>query len=191
VRRVAAVACCLLLSAGCAANIEVGPPPGQPTCADLGRQESDVLVLVAQSVPTASWLPCVRSLPVGWNFQHLDVQRGRTLIRLGATDREGDHVVTVRLTADCDVGGAVKATGEQPALQRYEHVARSAPGYLADWYYRFAGGCVTYHFDLKGRAGAEAASAVSAGLGFVSRDAVAAVVSERSDGRLTLDPGGA
>ena len=69
-------------------------------------------------------------------------------------------------------------------------MAHVDPGYLADRYFVFAGGCITYHLDMGGRAAGESVAAISAGLGFVDRSTVAAAVRDRSHGRLTLDPPG-
>jgi hypothetical protein len=186
----AAVGCCLLLSAGCAANLEVGNPAGSPDCPSAGGPVTDPLVLIAQSVPTAAWLPCLRALPVGWSYRHLEAQSGRSRAILSASDTKGDHQVDVILQPSCDVAGASEVNSGSPGLRRYDRQDGAAPGYHADRYYVFPGGCITHHFDLNGPVGAEAAIAVSAGLGFVSRDTVAAAVSKRSGGRLTLDPGG-
>jgi len=187
---VAVFGCFLLLSTGCMSNVQIGTPSGEPDCASPEGQVSDAVVLVAQSVPSAQLLPCLRALPVGWIFHMLDAQRGRTQVLLSSGDRDGEHKLTLVLAGSCDVTGAREVPSDQPNTRRYDRVTRVAPGYLADRYYVFAGGCVTHRFDLRGRAGAEAAAAISAGLGFVSRSTVAAAVSERSHGRLTLDPEG-
>jgi hypothetical protein len=188
-RLVAVLGCWVLLSTGCT-GLQVGAPNDVPDCASPDRQVGEALVLVAQSVPSAQLLPCLRSLPVGWIFHMLDVQRGRTRVLLSSGDRDGEHAVALVLEGSCDVAGAREMPSEQPGTRRYDRVLHVIPGYRADRYYVFPGGCVTRRFDLRGRAGAEAAEVVSAGLGFVSRSTVAATVSERSHGRLTLDPEG-
>jgi hypothetical protein len=180
----------LLLSAGCMGNIQVGAPPGEPDCAGPDGRVNDAVVLVAQSVPSAQWLPCLGELPVGWNFQRLEAQSGRTRVLLVTGDRDGEHEVTVTLAATCDIAGAGEVPSDRPGIRRYDRVATADHGYLADRYYVFSGGCVTHHFDLRGRAGAQATAAISAGLGFVSRSAAADAIRERSHGRLTLDPPG-
>jgi hypothetical protein len=62
------------------------------------------------------------------------------------------------------------------------------PGYVGDRYYTFEGGCVTYHFNLRGTTRGEPLAGVAQGVGFVSRDTVRQLVSAASDGRLSLDP---
>jgi hypothetical protein len=189
-RLVAAVGCCLPLAAGCMGNIQIGTPSGMPGCTSPDGRVADSEILVAQSVPSAQLLPCLRSLPVGWSFRRLEVQSGRTQVQIGSSDLDGDHRVTVALEAGCDVAGAPELASDLPGARRYDRVAAADTGYLADRYYVFQGGCISYHFDLHGRAGADAGAAVAAGLGSISRSSVAAAVRDRSHGRLTLDPGG-
>ncbi len=187
-RRAAVLLGCLLLSAGCLGNVEVGVPPGMPACAWPENKVGSGLLLVAQSVPTAQWLPCVRALPVGWTFEGLDAQNGWSEIRVGSTDREGDDSVRIRLERSCDVGDARAASSDQPGTRRYDGVSPVRVGYRADRYYVFPGGCVTYHIDFTGRIRAGAEAEVSAALGLVSRSSVADAVEQHTDGRLTLDP---
>jgi hypothetical protein len=188
--RAAVLGCCLLLSTGCLGPVQIGTPSGEPGCASPDGEVGEAMILVAQSVPSAQLLPCLRALPVGWIFHMLDAQHGRTRVLLSAGDRDGEHKVTLLLEASCDVAGAREVSSGQPGARRYDRVSPVTAGYRADRYYVFAGGCVTHRYDLRGRAGAEAADALSAGLGFVSRSTVAATVNQRSHGRLTLDPEG-
>ena len=52
---------------------------------------------MAQSVPTATWVPCIRTaLPLGWNFHHLDARNGVARFWLDS-DRDGQQAVEVRL----------------------------------------------------------------------------------------------
>jgi hypothetical protein len=189
-RVVAALGCCLPLAAGCSGNVQIGTPSGMPNCTSPDGGIADAEILVAQSVPSAQLLPCLRSLPVGWSFRRLEVQSGRTRVLVGSSDMDGDHQVTVALEASCEAAGAPEVASDLPGARRYDRVAAAEAGYSAARYYVFQGGCITYHFDLHGRAGADAGAAVAAGLGLVSRSTVAAAVRERSHGRLTLDPGG-
>jgi tRNA A-37 threonylcarbamoyl transferase component Bud32 len=72
---------------------------GDLACTDLEPQW-----LLAQSVPSASLVPCVGSLPVGWSFGEVDVNDGRSVISLNH-DRAGTDVLVVQLTAACDTRG--------------------------------------------------------------------------------------
>jgi hypothetical protein len=185
-RRVLAVLTLALAAGGCVNAQLVGNATGLPRCAPEGDGVPGGMVLMAQSVPTARWLPCLRQLPVGWYFVAFDVRDGQTSLRLGS-DREGTEAVTVLVRPSCDLTGAAEVPSEWPELRRYERVTRVSSGYGAERHYTFTGGCVTYRFDLRGTSRAEAVAVVTDSLGFVSRQSVARQVRERSDGRLELD----
>src|SRR5829696_567869 len=72
---------------------------GDLACTDLEPQW-----LLAQSVPSASLVPCVRSLPAGWSVAQVTVNNGRSVIPLNH-DRAGTSVLVVRLAAGCDPRG--------------------------------------------------------------------------------------
>ncbi|MGH2813654.1 MAG: hypothetical protein ACRDLC_00710, partial [Actinomycetota bacterium] len=74
---------------------------------NLGCADLEPLWLQAQSVPSASLVPCVRSLPVGWTLANVTVNDGRSVLTLDH-DRAGDRALVVRLTAACDPSGAVE-----------------------------------------------------------------------------------
>ena len=107
---------------------------------NVGCDDLEPLWLMAQSVPSASLVPCVRSLPVGWTVAEVAVNNGRSLITLDH-DRAGDGALVVRLTAACDPerrgGGAVRDGGRAPlpanrvAHRRVRrHLVRPVPRWL-------------------------------------------------------------
>jgi tRNA A-37 threonylcarbamoyl transferase component Bud32/membrane-associated phospholipid phosphatase len=152
---------------------------------DCGRLEP--LWLEAQSVPSASLVPCVRSLPAGWSVAEVAVNDGRSVVTLNH-DRAGSSAVVLRLTAACDPAGAVQTSSPAPGVRRYQRAERRSGEFGATWYDWFQGGCVTYRLhstsDLEGSFAAE----LPALLGFATRDALRQALRQRSDGRLWLDP---
>jgi len=174
-------------ASGCTGNADVvGEGAGLPRCAPAADTVAGGTVLVAQSVPSAAWLPCVRQVPVGWMFRGLHAKDGETVITFDS-DRDGVRALTVLLRPSCDVTGATEVPSEQPEMRRYERVTRVSRGYGGERYYTFTGGCITYRFDLHGDTRAEPIAATSESLGFVSRNSVARQVHDSSDGRLELD----
>jgi membrane-associated phospholipid phosphatase/tRNA A-37 threonylcarbamoyl transferase component Bud32 len=146
------------------------------------------LWLEAQSVPSASLVPCVRSRLPGWKVADVSVNNGRSVITLDH-DRAGRRAVLVRLTGGCDTTGAVQTLSPAEGVRRSQRVD-SAPGaFGATWYDEFPGGCVTYRLrstsDVEGWFTAELPTL----LGFTSRDTLRQALSQRSGGRLQLDPG--
>jgi hypothetical protein len=176
-----------LLLAGCSANIQLAPTVGGlPQCTPKPGKVSSGTLVMAQAVPSAQWLPCVREVPVGWSFDQLEPRDGQATFDLDS-DRDGTKALTVLLGPSCDTSGATEIPSEHPDMRRYERADRVSRGYAGQRYYVFSGGCVTYQFDLRGATRAEAVATVSEALGFVSRAALARQLYETSGGRLVLD----
>ena len=155
---------------------------------DVGCDDLEPLWLMAQSVPSASLVPCVQLLPVGWNVAQVAVNNGRSLITLNH-DRAGDRALVVRLTASCAPSGAVE--GPSPVagvrhLQRTE--SRTGGEFTATWYDQFPGGCVTSRLRLTTDPNGEFAAQAPHVLRFTTRAALGAALSQRSGGRLELNP---
>jgi len=184
VRRLAVLVCALPLLAGCV-SVELGGTDALPSCDAGGDRSSDPfsagVVLMAQSVPSASLVPCISTLPVGWSFARLHASDRGARFWLDS-DREGRSALTVAVNRTCDVRGAREAASDRSGTRRYDRVGSPRSG---DRYYLYPGGCTTYHFDLHGTTGV---AAVLTGLSFVSRAALRQMVHDYGDGRFELDP---
>jgi hypothetical protein len=123
--------------AGCATT--GGAVPG---CGDPLR-----LAVVAQSVPTASYLPCIHGLPPGWDTSGFDPTRDGTGFLLNS-DRSPGRSVTVRLTAACNVSGASPSPPRAPGVLTYTWLDSISPRFAGTLYDIFPGGCVSYRFDF-------------------------------------------
>jgi tRNA A-37 threonylcarbamoyl transferase component Bud32 len=150
-------------------------------CADL-----EPLWLQAQAVPSASLVPCVRDLPVGWALGEVTVNDGRSVIVLHH-DRAG-QAMEATLTAGCEVGGVAEAPSGQPGVRRYQLDTRQGPLLTTVRFDVFPGGCLITRITAPEVHRAEVIGGSTGILGFVSRDSLAQALSERSDGRLHLDP---
>jgi tRNA A-37 threonylcarbamoyl transferase component Bud32 len=150
------------------------------------------LWLQAQSVPSASLVPCVRSLPAGWRFANLPEGPRPSAARNGwSTFTLRKYLVgslLVRLSATCDTTGAVQRPSDQPGAQRYERTGQGRSGRAATWHTVFPGGCVTAQLDWTSAAGAGFAAEASSIIDFTTRQALRQALEERSGGRLHLDP---
>lgn len=188
--RPAALVVAAVLAAGCVAGCGSGDTTAitdQPLCHD-GAGAGNGVVLMAQSVPTASWIPCVRTaLPLGWGFHHLAARNGAARFWLDS-DRDGVQAVEVRLEASCDTSGATAIPSDRDGMRRWERVERVSPGYAGERYYLFAGGCLTFVFRLGGDSPGEALALAADAIGTVSRADLRAQVDAESGGRLSLDP---
>jgi tRNA A-37 threonylcarbamoyl transferase component Bud32 len=154
-------------------------------CGDL-----EPLLLMAQSVPSASMVPCVRSLPTGWQVTEVTANNGRSMLVLDH-DRAGERALVVRLTAACDPAGAVQGPSPTEGVRHWQRTESSTGGqFSATWYDQFPGGCVTTRLHLTSDPNGEFAAQAPQVLGFTTRASLRQALSERSDGRLRLDPEG-
>jgi tRNA A-37 threonylcarbamoyl transferase component Bud32 len=128
------------------------PTRGTVTAPMCGTKQS--MQLMAQAVPSATRLPCVASLPVGWGVSTSETIRGKANFAVGVGDGSSEPI-TVTLTESCPA----------PA-EGTEQIA-------------FEGGCVTYHSTI---AGANVPSfATGAGLAFTPRSDLIAAVDAEND----------
>lgn len=136
-----AIALALVLSAGataCSADTE-----GQPVCS---QPEDSILVLEAQSVPSATRLPCIAELPIGWRFSGSLVRDDGTTLWLDH-DRAGIHAVEVELTAGCDVSRAVEVppAPDEVGMRTYQEPVSLDP-FVGSRSLVFEGGCIVHRY---------------------------------------------
>lgn len=114
-----------------------------PRCGDAQR-----LAIVAQSVPGASYVPCLNPLPQGWDTAAFDPASGSTRFLL-QSDRAPGRPVRVELTARCRVAGASPwSTPRADGVLTYTRLTATRPSYTGTIYDVFPGGCVVYSFDF-------------------------------------------
>jgi len=184
----------LLLVAGLATSVagcssDNTAATGVPAC-PVGPTGSagNAVLLMAQSVPTASWVPCVRTaVPTGWAYLHLDARNGIATFSFDS-DLFGQPAVAVRLEPSCDISGATRVPTDREGLTRFERVQQTSPSFIGQRYYVFPGGCITFAFTVSGDSRGEPLAVATQMVGVVSRDDLRAQVHDASDGRLSLDP---
>jgi membrane-associated phospholipid phosphatase/tRNA A-37 threonylcarbamoyl transferase component Bud32 len=155
---------------------------------NLSCTHLEPLWLQAQAVPSASHVPCVRSLPVGWTVANVAVNDGRSVLTLNH-DRAGYAAMVVRLTASCAPGGAVEGPSQTTGVRHHQRIESRTGEFTVTWYDQFPGGCVTSRLHLTTDPNGELAAQAPHVLGFMTRAALREALSQRSDGRLQLDPG--
>ena len=146
------------------------------------RTENAVFVLLAQSVPTATQLPCITELPAGWSYSGSDVSSGQARFWLDS-DRAGARAVEVALRGSCDTTDAVQ---EQPApdeaeTQVFFRPTSVTPSFRGERFLLFDGGCIAYTFRFASGASSTLAIEAIEALSLVPR---ATIVREVLD-----DPG--
>ncbi len=134
-----AVAAGLLTAAACSAEMTMA----HPAC----NGEGGSWLIVAQSVPTASQVPCLDPLPHGWDIETVAIDESGTVITFNS-NRAGTIAARLRFTETCDIGDAVSTPSDHPDTERFEHIERIDPSFLATRTYRFDGGCVQWDFEF-------------------------------------------
>ena len=124
-----------------------------PSC-DTNR----TMILMAQAIPRAEQLPCIRSLPLGWSLAGAHIVSGRATFELLAIGG-GSPVVDVTLTPTCP------ATGGDAAIQTIE----------------VPGACVTYRSSLPPGVGPVPSFDSAGGLSYVPRSQLVAFVGRDED----------
>ncbi|HJW35581.1 MAG TPA: RIO1 family regulatory kinase/ATPase [Actinomycetes bacterium] len=171
--------------AGSIASNEANATPlyiSNVACTDL-----EPLWLEAQSVPSASMVPCVRFLPVGWTVSKVTVNDGQSVLTL-SHDRAGYAALVVQLTAACTPSGAVQGPSQTTGVRHYQRIESRTGEFAVTWYDQFPGGCATSQLRLMTDPNGEFAGQAPHVLGFRTRAELEQALSERSDGRLQLDP---
>jgi hypothetical protein len=192
VRRAVAAAATLALGmclAGCSSD--TAATTEQPTCTGAADDHaSNAVILMAQSVPSAGWIPCLKTtLPLGWSFHHLDARNDISRFYLDS-DRDGQLAIEVRLTRSCDSSGSTEIPSDREGMRRLERVTMTTPRFEGRRYYVFPGGCITFVFRLGGDSDnrGEPLALATQAVGAVSRADLLRQVHDDSGGRLTLDP---
>jgi hypothetical protein len=118
--------------------------PSVPQCGTARR-----LAIVAQSVPTASYVPCLVALPEGWEVSRFDAESGHTRFSL-VPDRGGRRAVDIELieAERCNVAGATPEPARSEGARTYLRLTSISPRYAGTLFDVFAGGCVRYRFDF-------------------------------------------
>jgi hypothetical protein len=111
----------------------------------------NTMVLMAQSVPSATQLPCIASLPAGWHFGGVHVKQDHSTLWLNS-DEGGPHAVeaTLEPRSACNVSGATLVPTDEIGTRRYERPQSLRPELRTTRYYIFPGGCVTYRISFTG-----------------------------------------
>ena len=135
-----------------------------PYCERLSNQ----LLLMSQSVPTASKLPCLASIPPGWSYDSLHVRDGSSEFVLGYGS-VGPRSATVTLRHRCDPSGADEVPSDEQGARRFERIRAVGANFAADRFYLFEGGCIIYRFDFFGTRSGSLVNELSLAIDFVER----------------------
>jgi tRNA A-37 threonylcarbamoyl transferase component Bud32 len=195
VRRVSLAAAMLALFAVPAVfGVVLLPAPSNPAAHAPDCGTGHTMILAAQAVPSAAFLPCIAALPPGWTAAGAEIASGQASFVLdsGSVAVPGGvqfvlgpsgqlQTVTITLTATCDIAGARQIPSSQPGMRRSERPPSLVPGYSDVRYDVFPGGCVTYRFVLAPGASPVLATTVGSAVAFIPRSELAGYV-RRTEG---------
>ena len=126
------------------------------------------MILAAQAVPSAAFLPCIAALPSGWTAANAEIASRKATFWLDS-DQAGPAAVTITLTDACDTSGTRQIPSGHPGTRLFERPASLVPQYSELRYYTFPGGCATYQFRFARGASPVLAAAAGSALAFVPR----------------------
>lgn len=157
---------------------------------NVPKCDSDELILVAQSVQGADFVPCFDHLPPGWSLDIAQVGSDGTVVVLDS-DRAGEGAATLVYAQRCDVEGFGDVPEDVGSIRRFERIGESAGAFESQQLFVFEGGCATLDFSFddfdEARTGAEAIRAFDYAnelidtLQLVSRVELNAVIGQQDD----------
>ena len=156
---------------------------------------SHTMILAAQAVPSAAFLPCIAALPSGWTAADPEIASGQAsfVLNSGQAGRQSglnltlgpslaaQATVTITLTATCNTTGAQQIPSDQPGMRRFERPLSLVPRYSGVRYYTFPGGCATYQFAFAPGASPALATTIDTAVAFMPRSALVGYV-RRTEG---------
>jgi tRNA A-37 threonylcarbamoyl transferase component Bud32/membrane-associated phospholipid phosphatase len=155
------------------------------------------LWLQAQSVPTATRIPCVQAYPPGLfsalavrdGESVLELSRGSLNINIGAGGEPqasaGAGAMTVRLRATCPVPATGSGQTIAPGIRRFQLADSGSTPEVVDV---FPGGCVTFQPEAGIGPSAPLMDQAERAVTYRTRDDLREALRRRSGGRLQLDP---
>ena len=159
-----------LIGASCSAQDAIG----FPGCEGEGPQ-----VIVAQSVSSASQIPCLSGLPDGWSLSRADVGESGSVFTFDS-DRAGAGAAILTLRGGCDVVSGISVPGseldpgdnvvEPDVIDNYEEIISLDPSLRSLRSYVFEGGCVQWSFDFDREVSATLTVELDGRLRFLSRE---------------------
>jgi tRNA A-37 threonylcarbamoyl transferase component Bud32 len=152
------------------------------------------MILAAQAVPSAAFLPCIAALPAGWTTANAEISSGRASFGLDSGSPAGGggirfvlgqpgqlQTVTITLTATCDTSGAQQIPSDRRGMRLFERPLSLVPRYSDVRYYTFPGGCAIYQFVLSPGASPVVTTAVDSAVAFMPRSVLVGYV-RRTEG---------
>lgn len=158
----------------------VNRPDARPMCFDDNR----AVILLAQAVPDATWVPCVERLPAGWDWASQNIRSGSGVFVL-SLGTAAASTVTVTLSSSCETDGMepFNVSNTDASISGYRKLSTEA-GITGDYRFAFTGGCITWTFALEPGTPEAILEEVDNALGFLFRPGLAHRLERDDDVRL-------
>lgn len=123
-------------------------------------------VLMAESVPSASLIPCVEVLPAGWSYGAFEANDRGSTFSLEEPERGG--LLEVELLSSCEASGTSTTLRGFPSAQQYRSV--QADGARVVWTSVFPGGCSRAQLTFAAPPPSSDVAMIYRAISFVSRE---------------------
>ena len=151
------------LLSGCSVSVT---PRTAPDCRAWER-----LGLIAETVPSASYVPCIATTPPGWESKGFVARDTGTTFSL-LSDRAQGRAVAVSFRRTCSTAGATPIPPRTAGGRSMLQLRSIEPRYAGTMFDVFPGGCVTYRFDFGREAHIALMAELQEQVALVPRDAV-------------------
>ena len=157
-----------------------------------GRSDPDLLceslsaqVLAAQSVPSATYVPCIADIHAPWSVMSTDSDQDRSVVKLIYGSENTGQTATVSLLDACrPPGGTALQSTDQPGVVTTSETV----GTTYRLVHEFAGGCVEVSVVRFADAKASGISPSEFTVDLVSRETLNDYVLDQTSGKVGLDP---
>lgn len=185
-RRVLLLAAGTVLLASCVRPVSL--PSSELACrTDEEGEPANGVVLMAQAVERASFVPCLDEVPSGWTLSDVQVRDGSGRFALDS-NRDGGRAIQATFSPSCDPTSATEVASDRDRVRRLELVTQLSPSYAGTRFYVFDGGCLTLYFRASSQFRAERLAVATEAIVLVPRPDVEQYVRDETGGRLELDP---
>ena len=161
--------------------VATGCVEGSTTLPGCNQADDSVFALMAQAVPSATQVPCLKELPVGWSLSGAQIRNGQAQLWLDSTIA-GIHAVEVDMLPSCNVGDAVEVPPAPDEVGMRSYIQPDLPpGYTGARFLVFDGGCVVYRYRFASDAPPTLSLEAEEALSFLPRQSIVQAVEDEVD----------
>ena len=163
-----------ITAAGCSEGSEATPACSRP--------DSSIIILEAQSVPTATQAALHRRPADRVVVRRMEARNDETVFWLDH-DRAGIHAVEVSVRASCDISSAVQVppSPDETDMRIYQQPTTLEPAFSGSRFQVFEGGCIEYRYSFSSDADPALVIEADQAVSTVPREDLVAAVADQFD----------